>query len=227
MVALSSYLQVSSGCNFSLISGEVKLFFTVEQVFQRPVWIFTKTMKKWWEALTKPPLVMACYCFCYVSEPKSIRKSQLCVALNGILVNSWSENKQANVALQVFLCKCCRDVGLGFFWWWCWWWWSLAVCLLPEATPSATVINAAAYLPTLGSGVPFLLLYPAAPAAMTQRTRTGLFLSWLSSAAAPPHPDPPTQQPSRKPPKCPKPSISLVSTAYYTSAKTSGGQSTT
>lgn len=98
------------------------------------------------------------------------------------------------------------------------------MCLLPEATPSASVINATAYLPSLGSGVPFLLLYPAAPAAGTQRTRTGLFLSWLSSAAAPPHTDPPTQQPSRKPPKSPKPSISPVSTAYYTSAKTSGGQ---
>lgn len=55
-------------------------------------------------------------------------------------------------------------------------WWSLTVCLPPEAAPSASMINAAAYLPSLGSGVPFLLLYPAAPAAGTERTRRGLFL---------------------------------------------------
>lgn len=53
--------------------------------------------------------------------------------------------------------------------------WSLTVCLPPEAAPSASMINAAAYLPSLGSGVPFLLLYPAAPAAGTERTRRGLF----------------------------------------------------
>lgn len=59
-------------------------------------------------------------------------------------------------------------------------WWSPAVCLPPEAAPSASMINAAAYLPSLGSGVPFLLLYPAAPAAGTERTRRGLFLLQLS-----------------------------------------------
>lgn len=52
----------------------------------------------------------------------------------------------------------------------------MAVRLLPEATPSAPVLNATAYLHSLGSGVPFLLLYTASPAAGTERTRKGLFL---------------------------------------------------
>jgi len=66
--------------------------------------------------------------------------------------------------------------------------------LPPEAAPSASMINAAAYLPSLGSGVPFLLLYPAAPAAGTERTRRGLFLLQLSPDTTNPpltrsHPD--------------------------------------
>lgn len=61
----------------------------------------------------------------------------------------------------------------------------LAVCLPPEAAPSASTINAAAYLPSLGSGVPFLMLYPAAPAAGTERTRRGLFPLQVSPPLTP------------------------------------------
>lgn len=61
----------------------------------------------------------------------------------------------------------------------------LAVCLPPEAAPSASTINAAAYLPSLGSGVPFLMLYPTAPAAGTERTRRGLFPLQVSPPLTP------------------------------------------
>lgn len=63
--------------------------------------------------------------------------------------------------------------------------WSRLCVVPPGAAPSAWVINAAAYLPSLGSGVPFLQLYPAAPAAGTERTRAGLFL--LLPPTHPPH----------------------------------------
>lgn len=84
--------------------------------------------------------------------------------------------------------------------------WSATVCLPLQAAPSASVINAAAYLPSLGSGVPFLMLYPAAPAAGTERTRDGLFLL-LKQNPPPTHPPtpstdsgnpPPTQEPLNK-----------------------------
>lgn len=52
----------------------------------------------------------------------------------------------------------------------------LAACLPYGAAPSASMINAAAYLPSLGSGVPFRLLYTGAPTVGTERTRRGLFL---------------------------------------------------
>lgn len=86
---------------------------------------------------------------------------------------------------SVFWCERRRFLG-----------WSPAVCLPPEAAPSASMINAAAYLPSLGSGVPFLLLYPAAPAAGTERTRRGLFLLQLS----PWHHEPTTNHEPTKPP---------------------------
>lgn len=48
------------------------------------------------------------------------------------------------------------------------------------------MINAWAYLPSLGSGVPFLLFSPAAPAAGTEKTRRGLFLLLPTDTTSPP-----------------------------------------
>lgn len=91
--------------------------------------------------------------------------------------------------------------------------WSLTVCLPPEAAPSASMINAAAYLPSLGSGVPFLLLYPAAPAAGTERTRRGLFPLQHS----PWHHEPTTNHEPTKPTNNKKKtrSINQMTTASY------------
>lgn len=103
----------------------------------------------------------------------------------------WNKSLSGDSLFFSFLWLCVLMWAVLIFWW------SLAVCLPPEAAPSASMINAAAYLPSLGSGVPFLLLYPAAPAAGTERTRTGLFLLQRS----PWHHKPTTNREPTKPPK--------------------------
>lgn len=187
MAALSSYLQVSSWCSFSLISGELKLFFTAEQVFQRPVWIFTKTLKKWWEAFLLLLLLLCQWGQIYqkITTLCSFKWNPPCKSVAGM--SGWFFYGGGVGGGDLWQCVCCLKRLRQHQW----------SMRQPTCPPWEVVSHFCCFI---------LLLLLQGHREQGQVCSSAGFLQQQPPLT-------PTQQPSRKPPKSPEPSISPVSTA--------------
>lgn len=110
-----------------------------------------------------PPALMGRDCFLHKAYSNTLKWT----TVNVLYVTTWCRLILELFSLLPIVAGLVFLVGGGGI---------LAACLPYGAAPSASMINAAAYLPSLGSGVPFRLLYTGAPTVGTERTRRGLFL---------------------------------------------------